>query len=160
MNHVNYNEIAFEFDSWMHRKSTPFIDASHCQPILTRSFHGPLVRMGYMSAWSAQSWVGAAKHHRHTNKTHTWQQCLVIISENISKTKYDSDLRYIAPQCWLNGIDNDTNPATFPITEKRSHFVYRPQIPGSDSDASLWMVHKVDPNYDAYRRQNRGLEVV
>ena len=26
-------------------------------------------------------------------------------------------------------------------------------IPGSDSDASWWMVHKVDPHYDAYRRQ-------
>ena len=27
------------------------------------------------------------------DKTHTWQQCLVIISEDISKTKYDFDLR-------------------------------------------------------------------
>ena len=52
MNHVNYNEIAFEFGSWMHRKITPLIDASHCQPILTRSFHGPLVRTGYSSPCS------------------------------------------------------------------------------------------------------------
>ena len=27
------------------------------------------------------------------DKTHTWQQCLVIISEDILKTKYDFDLR-------------------------------------------------------------------
>ena len=44
---------------------------------------------------------------------HTWQQCSVIISEDILKTKYYFDLRYIAPQCWLTGIDSDTNPATF-----------------------------------------------
>ena len=27
------------------------------------------------------------------DKTHTWQQCLVIISEDIFKTKYDFDPR-------------------------------------------------------------------
>ena len=30
-------------------------------------------------------------------------------------------------------------------------------IPGSDYDASWWMVHKVDPHYDAFRRQNSSI---
>ena len=33
----------------------------------------------------------------------------------------------------------------------------RPQIPGSDSDTSWWMVHKVDPHYDTYRRQKLSI---
>ena len=90
------------------------------------------------------------------DKMHTWQQCLVIISEDILKTKYDFYLRYIAPQCWLNDIDNDTNPATLDHPPKKA-LCLPTSIPGSDSDASWWMVQKVDPHYDAYRRQKSSI---
>ena len=69
------------------------------------------------------------------DKTHTWQQCLVIISEEILKAKYDFDLREIAPQCWLNGIDNDTNPDTFGSSKKEV-----PLFTDLDSRVRFWRV--------------------
>ena len=110
------------------------------------------------------------------DRTHIWHQCSVIISGDILTTKYDydCDLRYIAPLCWLSGIDNDTNPAPFQSTLAIWFWriiVKRPRMLSAqfvalykycklkinlktiDSYASRWIVNKVDPNYDAYRRQ-------
>ena len=68
--------------------------------------------------------VGAAKHHRQIELvTHSWQQWSITISADILTTKYDFNLREIAPLCWLNSSDNDTDPATFQ-SAKWSPFVY------------------------------------
>ena len=43
------------------------------------------------------------------DKTHTWQQCSVTISEDILTTKYCFNLRYISPLSIDNKLDNNNN---------------------------------------------------
>ena len=85
-----------------------------------------------------------SEQQRHHRQYAYLTPMFVIMSEDILTTKYDFALRYIAVLCWLNGIDNDINLTPFqsPIPPKTS-----------DSYASRWIINKVDPNYDAYRRQ-------
>ena len=90
------------------------------------------------------------------DRTHTWQPCSVTISEAISTAEYNFDFRYIAPLCWLNGIVNDTNPAPVHSAVKKMSLGIRAPY----SYTSRWIIHKVDPSYEAYGRQNRQLNVV
>ena len=97
-----------------------------------------------MSAHSRQS-----EQQNIKDGTHIWQQCSVTISGDISTTKYDFYFRQIMLLCWLNGINYETNSATFRSTE------WSPFIYGNVRFLRAMvnrMMHKVDPHFDAYRR--------
>ena len=79
------------------------------------------------------------------------------LSKDTLTTKYNFYLEQIALLCWSNSTDNDTNPATFQ-SSIWSPFVYGSLT--SDSYLSWWIINKIDPTYDAYRRQKSSMKVV
>ena len=104
-------------------------------PMGVKSNHVVLTFPACTITYHVSTKPGSERQHI-TEWMHIWQQCPVTILEDISTNKYDSDLRYIAPLCWLNGIDNETNPATFRSLE-RSPFVYG-YVRLEDSYAPWW----------------------
>ena len=81
------------------------------------------------------------------DRAHTWQQCLVTISEDILTTIYDVYLKQIASYSYFSITVNEVPVYCLPILR---------QILTRGSLRA--MMKNVGPNYDAYRRQKSPIK--
>ena len=118
------------------------------------------------SVWVKQRVIQVSTYHSHSrqserqniiDRTHTWQQCLVTISEDIQINTTSISNRL---HCYVDQIA----PITTRIQLPSDHRKWSPCLLftnlTSDSYARKITRHgeNVDPNYDAYRRQKSSIK--